>query len=121
DTGPAVQGRVLDLYVWSCHEALAFGRRTVSANILRLGWDPRNSARTLTDRLLHRRAARRPEKEDAPDAEPAAAEARKEPGSPTAASAAAERAPAAADAAAPVPAEETPKEEAPALTAAPAQ
>ena len=27
DTGPTVQGRLLDLYMWSCHEALAFGRR----------------------------------------------------------------------------------------------
>ena len=54
DTGPAVQGHVLDLYVWSCHEALAFGRRKVSATILRLGWDPRDSAPSMTDRLLRR-------------------------------------------------------------------
>ena len=27
DTGPNVQGRHVDLYMWSCHEALAFGRR----------------------------------------------------------------------------------------------
>ncbi len=27
DTGPKVQGRILDLYMWSCHEALAFGRK----------------------------------------------------------------------------------------------
>ena len=27
DTGPKVQGRQLDLYMWSCHEALDFGRR----------------------------------------------------------------------------------------------
>ena len=26
DTGPAVQGRLLDLYMWSCNEALQFGR-----------------------------------------------------------------------------------------------
>jgi 3D (Asp-Asp-Asp) domain-containing protein len=25
DTGPQVQGRELDLYIWSCNEALAFG------------------------------------------------------------------------------------------------
>ena len=25
DTGPKVQGRILDLYMWSCHEALRFG------------------------------------------------------------------------------------------------
>ncbi len=40
DTGPAVQGRQLDLYMWSCHEALAFGRRSVTVTILRLGWRP---------------------------------------------------------------------------------
>ena len=27
DTGPKVQGRHVDLYMWSCYEALAFGRR----------------------------------------------------------------------------------------------
>ena len=66
DTGPAVQCHVLDLYVWSCHEALAFGRRKVSATILRLGWDPRDSAPSMTDRLLHRRVrAHEPDPDDA--------------------------------------------------------
>lgn len=41
DTGPAVQGRELDLYMWSCSEALAFGRRTARLTVLRLGWNPR--------------------------------------------------------------------------------
>ena len=27
DTGPAVQGRHIDIYMWSCNEALALGRR----------------------------------------------------------------------------------------------
>jgi 3D (Asp-Asp-Asp) domain-containing protein len=40
DTGPKVQGRQLDLYMWSCHEALAFGRRPVTVTILRRGWKP---------------------------------------------------------------------------------
>ena len=44
DTGPAVQGREIDLYMWSCHEALAFGRRPVTLIVLRLGWNPRGSA-----------------------------------------------------------------------------
>jgi 3D (Asp-Asp-Asp) domain-containing protein len=39
DTGPAIQGRKLDLYVWSCYEALAFGRRQAQVNVLRLGWN----------------------------------------------------------------------------------
>jgi 3D (Asp-Asp-Asp) domain-containing protein len=44
DTGPKVQGRHIDLYIWSCHEALAFGRRPISLNVLRLGWNPRASS-----------------------------------------------------------------------------
>lgn len=43
DTGPAVQGRIVDLYLWSCNEALAFGRRPVRLTVLRLGWNPRHS------------------------------------------------------------------------------
>ncbi len=27
DTGPAVQGRHIDIYMWSCNEALELGRR----------------------------------------------------------------------------------------------
>src|SRR5687768_18114372 len=38
DTGPKVHGRHVDLYVWSCHEALSFGRRPVQVSVLRLGW-----------------------------------------------------------------------------------
>jgi 3D (Asp-Asp-Asp) domain-containing protein len=44
DTGPAVQGRVIDLYMWSCHEALKFGRRPLRLTVLRLGWSPDKSA-----------------------------------------------------------------------------
>jgi 3D (Asp-Asp-Asp) domain-containing protein len=44
DTGPEVQGRELDLYMWSCHEALAFGRRRVDLTVLRLGWNQANTA-----------------------------------------------------------------------------
>lgn len=40
DTGPMVQGRHLDLYMWSCHEALAFGRRPVTVTVIRRGWKP---------------------------------------------------------------------------------
>lgn len=45
DTGPAVQGRVLDIYMWSCYEALDFGRRPAAVTVLRLGWDPEASVR----------------------------------------------------------------------------
>jgi hypothetical protein len=59
DTGPAVQGRVLDLYMWSCHEALAFGRKPVDVTVLRLGWNPSASSASLIDRLFRRREAAR--------------------------------------------------------------
>jgi 3D (Asp-Asp-Asp) domain-containing protein len=40
DTGPKVQGKHLDLYMWSCYDALAFGRRPAKITVLRLGWKP---------------------------------------------------------------------------------
>jgi 3D (Asp-Asp-Asp) domain-containing protein len=43
DTGPFVQGRHVDLYMWSCNEALEFGRRDITVLVLRLGWNPKNS------------------------------------------------------------------------------
>jgi 3D (Asp-Asp-Asp) domain-containing protein len=45
DTGPEIQGRELDIYLWSCYEALDFGRRRAAVTVLRLGWDPNASAR----------------------------------------------------------------------------
>jgi len=59
DTGPKVQGRILDVYMWSCNEALAFGRKQVQITVLRLGWNPNNSSPSLIDRLFHRREAAR--------------------------------------------------------------
>jgi 3D (Asp-Asp-Asp) domain-containing protein len=59
DTGPKVQGRLLDLYMWSCHKALAFGRKGVDVTVLRLGWNPQASSPTLIDRLFTGREARR--------------------------------------------------------------
>jgi 3D (Asp-Asp-Asp) domain-containing protein len=59
DTGPAVQGRTLDLYMWSCHEALRFGRRPVELSVLRLGWNPAASTPSFVDRLFRRREAAR--------------------------------------------------------------
>jgi len=60
DTGPAVQGRTLDLYMWSCHEALAFGRREVQVTVLRLGWNPQHSTPGIIDALFRSRQVRRP-------------------------------------------------------------
>lgn len=45
DTGPAVQGRILDIYMWSCFDALDFGRRRAAVTVLRMGWDPKTSVR----------------------------------------------------------------------------
>jgi len=44
DTGPKIQGRRIDVYMWSCYEALDFGRRPVTLTVLRLGWNPKNTA-----------------------------------------------------------------------------
>ena len=82
DTGPKVQGRHLDLYLWSCNEALEFGRRRIEVTVLRLGWDPRASSPSLVDRLFRRRElARRAEESrtEKPDAEDAAAPSPTEP------------------------------------------
>jgi 3D (Asp-Asp-Asp) domain-containing protein len=59
DTGPQVQGRELDLYMWSCHEAQTFGRKSIDVTVLRLGWDPQASSPRLIDRLFRRREANR--------------------------------------------------------------
>ena len=78
DTGPKVQGRHLDLYIWSCGEALKFGRRRIEVTVLRLGWDPRASSPSLIDRLFRRReiarraaASREEEKAEPEPAAPA--------------------------------------------------
>jgi 3D (Asp-Asp-Asp) domain-containing protein len=57
DTGPAVQGRQVDLYMWSCNEALAFGAKGVSLTVLRLGWNPKASNPGLIERLFRAREA----------------------------------------------------------------
>jgi 3D (Asp-Asp-Asp) domain-containing protein len=43
DTGPEIRGREVDLYIWSCNEALAFGRRHVDVTVLRRGWAQTNT------------------------------------------------------------------------------
>jgi 3D (Asp-Asp-Asp) domain-containing protein len=44
DTGGKVIGKHVDLYMWSCKDAIAFGRRDIVLTVLRLGWSPRDSA-----------------------------------------------------------------------------
>ena len=61
DTGPAVQGRHIDIYMWSCDEArYEFGKRTAGLTVLRLGWNPRASTPSLVDRLFRRRELAEP-------------------------------------------------------------
>lgn len=55
DTGPKIQGRQIDLYMWSCHEALRFGRRAIELTVLRLGWSPGTSGMKRAKELFHRR------------------------------------------------------------------
>lgn len=54
DTGPAVQGRQLDIYMWSCNEALQFGRQPVHVTVLRLGWNPKATSPGFMERLFTR-------------------------------------------------------------------
>jgi len=54
DTGPAVLGRQVDVYMWSCNEALAFGRRPIHLTVLRLGWNPRATTPSFLDRFFKR-------------------------------------------------------------------
>ena len=54
DTGPAVQGREIDIYMWSCHEALKFGRRPVRVTVMRLGWNPKATTPSFMQRLFRR-------------------------------------------------------------------
>lgn len=57
DTGPAVQGRHIDIYMWNCNEALALGRKEIAINVVRLGWNPKASTPTLIGRLFRQREA----------------------------------------------------------------
>ena len=54
DTGPAVNGRQIDIYMWSCDEALRWGRRPIHLVVLRLGWNPRATTPTFMDRIFRR-------------------------------------------------------------------
>jgi 3D (Asp-Asp-Asp) domain-containing protein len=55
DTGPKVRGRHVDIYMWSCHEALELGRRPVQITVIRLGWNPRDSEPSIVERLFRQR------------------------------------------------------------------
>ena len=57
DTGPKVHGRHLDIYLWSCNEALQLGRRQMMITVLRMGWNPSASAPKTIERLFREREA----------------------------------------------------------------
>jgi 3D (Asp-Asp-Asp) domain-containing protein len=57
DTGPSVQGRQVDVYMWNCNEALSFGRKPIHLTVLRLGWNPRATTPSFLDRFFKRPAA----------------------------------------------------------------
>jgi 3D (Asp-Asp-Asp) domain-containing protein len=76
DTGPKVRGRQIDIYMWNCNEALAFGRRSLTVNVLRLGWNPRVSTpERVAPEFERRERELSPPPVDAPPAEPPPAEA----------------------------------------------
>lgn len=70
DTGPRVQGRQIDIYIWSCYEALDFGRRPIELTVLRLGWNPQASSPGLIGRLFRKREANRAADTPAPPPPP---------------------------------------------------
>ncbi len=82
DTGPAVQGRHIDIYMWSCYEALDFGRRPTRVTVLRLGWSPEASAPRLVDRLFKQREAARLAENAGEDGTPVPASNPQPPGQP---------------------------------------
>ena len=64
DTGPEVQGNEIDVYMWSCFDALRFGRQSVHLVVLRLGWNPKDTT-PLMDTLFHPRVPS-PKRDDEP-------------------------------------------------------
>ena len=66
DTGPSVQGRHIDIYLWNCNEAMQLGRRDIAINVLRLGWSPTASKPNLIQRLFRQREAARLEAQQQP-------------------------------------------------------
>jgi 3D (Asp-Asp-Asp) domain-containing protein len=54
DTGPEIHGHEVDVYMWSCFEALKFGRKPAHVTVLRLGWNPAATTPSLIDRIFRR-------------------------------------------------------------------
>jgi hypothetical protein len=60
DTGPEIHGHEVDVYMWSCFEALRFGRKSAHVTVLRLGWTPGATTPSLIDRIFRRTEEREP-------------------------------------------------------------
>jgi len=60
DTGRLIQGLELDVYIWSCFEAIKFGRQPANLLVLRLGWDPHATTPSFMDRLFKRGSSEPP-------------------------------------------------------------
>jgi 3D (Asp-Asp-Asp) domain-containing protein len=44
DTGSAIKGRILDIFIPDCGRALEFGKQLIHIRVLRRGWNPKASA-----------------------------------------------------------------------------
>jgi len=44
DTGPAVKGRKIDIFMASCERAAKFGEQQLRIRVLRRGWSPKATA-----------------------------------------------------------------------------
>jgi 3D (Asp-Asp-Asp) domain-containing protein len=84
DTGPKVQGRQVDIYMWSCNDALAFGRQQIELTVLRLGWNPGNSvpSPSIDCSVVARPIARQPYPQCSPRRNPRRRKANPRPSSP---------------------------------------
>ena len=60
DTGPEIQGRDVDIYMWSCNDALRFGRRPARVTVLRMGWNPLATTPSFINRLFKRPESKAP-------------------------------------------------------------
>src|SRR4029450_11780475 len=54
DPGPKGQGPGSEICMWSCKEALQFGRQPVRLVVLRLGWNPKAAGSNLVEPALAR-------------------------------------------------------------------
>jgi 3D (Asp-Asp-Asp) domain-containing protein len=49
DTGAAVKGRKIDIFIPDCRRARRFGAQTLRVRVLRRGWDPKSAPEVVTE------------------------------------------------------------------------